>query len=660
MAGLQTAPLANGGYHNCVFARRGVRCWGRSGEGELTVPALHNPRQLTSGRVHSCALDDDGVKCWGDNSSGQSTVPALQHPRQISAGRAHSCALDDSGVKCWGDNGDGETTVPALSNPRYVIAGYRHSCAIDAGGLKCWGSNSDGQTTVPALHNPRLVSLGGFHTCALDDDGVKCWGRSDQTTVPPLRNPHILTTAYTHSCALDDDGVKCWGVDSEGQATVPALRNPRQVSTGYFHTCAVDGDEVTCWGRDSDGEVTVPADLDLVGRHACVLASGALRCVGDNERGQLGVGNDQDRVVAVSTASAADLGSAFGPPSQVVVGRAFGCALSGGGDVKCWGYNSRGQLGLGDTRDRGALAGDMGNGLPALSFGGHGPMNRIAAGEGHACALNAQGEVFCWGAGSEGQLGTEATADVGTTSGPTQPHLKAGVAFRAIALGANHTCGVAMDGAVYCFGANDAGQLGLGQAGSVGDRPGTMGDAMQPVKLGDGFKAKDIASGDRHVCALSEAGQVKCWGAGSGGELGLGAATNRGTSAGDMGDALPAVDLGHGQLVAGLSCGARHCCARMVQNTMKCWGDNSEGQLGLGDVVARGKDPGTMGDNLSFILTPPHEAVLSIDLNADRTCARTDSGLRCWGRNRAGELGYGDVQARGGSLTTVPRALSAL
>jgi hypothetical protein len=93
---------------------------------------------------------------------------------------------------------------------------------------------------------------------------------------------------------------------------------------------------------------------------------------------------------------------------------------------------------------------------------------------------------------------------------------------------------------------------------------------------------------------------------------------------------------------------------------MKCWGDNSQGQLGLGDVVARGTDASSTGDNLPFVITAPHERVLSIKLDGDRTCARTDSGMRCWGRNRSGELGYGDHDGRGGSPTTVPRLLAPL
>src|SRR5262249_4362738 len=135
---------------------------------------------------------------------------------------------------------------------------------------------------------------------------------------------------------------------------------------------------------------------------------------------------------------------------------------------------------------------------------------------------------------------------------------------------------------------------------------------------------------------------------------------DRGASAADLGAALPPVDLGKGQRVVGLSCGDRHCCARTIQNTMKCWGDNADGQLGLGDLASRGADATSMGDTLPFVMTPPAERVLAIDATASRPCARTDSGLRCWGRNRAGELGYGDLLPRGGTFTTVPRVLPPL
>src|SRR5262249_5241758 len=159
-------------------------------------------------------------------------------------------------------------------------------------------------------------------------------------------------------------------------------------------------------------------------------------------------------------------------------GRASTCALSTGGSVKCWGYNNYGQLGLGDARDRGFLPGEMGDALPALDFGTTASVRKIALGAHHACAVTDAGSLFCWGHGLNGELGTESTDDIGTATGPTAVHLKAGLSVREIALGDDNTCVLATTGEVYCFGSNGSGQLGIGRTAKVGDRPGTMGEAM--------------------------------------------------------------------------------------------------------------------------------------------------------------------------------------
>jgi alpha-tubulin suppressor-like RCC1 family protein len=471
----------------------------------------------------------------------------------------------------------------------------------------------------------------------------------------------MISTGGDHSCALDDDGVHCWGDDRFGQTNVPSLHHPAQLDAGEHHTCAFDDDGVHCWGSNSVGQTTVPPELELLGRHACAVVGGQVRCVGHNELGQLGVGHDEDVSVAVVKTRPSDLGNAFEPVEEVELGRSFSCALNTRGAVKCWGRNVSGQLGLGDTHNRGAAVDDMGDRLPALVFGeSRAPMAKLGLGEDHACALSKANELYCWGKGSSGALGTEATQDVGTTGGAAKVHLRQDLVVSELALGEAHTCLLSVDGTVYCFGRNDVGQLGLGHANNVGDAPGSLGEAMQPVQLGAGFSVQTIASGRHHVCALSRAGAVKCWGANDVGELGLGDTRARGTSASDMGDALRPVDFGHGQVVVGLDCGLRHCCVRTIQNTIKCWGDNSKGQLGLGDRLPRGTTSSSMGDALPFVMTPAAEAVVSIRLDGDRTCARTHTGLRCWGRNGGGELGLGDQEDRGGSPQTIPRLLSPL
>jgi hypothetical protein len=98
-----------------------------------------------------------------------------------------------------------------------------------------------------------------------------------------------------------------------------------------------------------------------------------------------------------------------------------------------------------------------------------------------------------------------------------------------------------------------------------------------------------------------DSGQVKCWGKNESGELGLGDSKNRGDTPESMGDNLPFVDLGQGAFALSLAAGLDQLCARFGGGTIKCWGGNATGQLGLGDTTARGTQPGQMGDNLPFV-----------------------------------------------------------
>jgi alpha-tubulin suppressor-like RCC1 family protein len=656
-----TVELAVGGFHACVAARGAVRCWGLDADGQSTPPAtLRNPRGLALGGKHSCVITDEGVKCWGFDNDGQSTPPAFLHaPWQLAAGDMHTCAIDDDRIACWGYAYDDVTDAPILKHPRLVHAGAMHTCAIGDDGVECWGDNDYAQcSTHYLLQHPSQVVGGVEQTCALDDTGVTCWGHGSYWgRAPSLRDPSELAAGVSHTCALTADGLQCWTLEGDLEPTPLVVQHPSHLGLGEKHGCLVDDDEVKCWGDDSFGQTDVPRDLELIGRHACFVAGGEVRCVGANELGQLGVGDDADRIVPLGAAGATDLGRGFESPAELAVGRGASCARSASGMVKCWGWNAFGQLGLGDTNDRGFQPSEMGDALPPLPFDTSASIVRIAMGDNHVCAVSSEAELFCWGHDPFGELGTEATADV---SRPTRVHLNADLAIRDVAPGTNHTCVLGAAGEVYCFGKNASGQLGIGSTTTVGDRPGTMGDAMHVVALGADFTVKSIASGADHTCALSTAGRVKCWGDNSAGQLGVGDTQNRGASPGELGDALPFVDLGHGQVVADLACGSRHCCARMIQNTIKCWGDNADGQLGLGDTLPRGTSPETMGDALPFVMTPPHEKVLEVELHVARTCARTESGLRCWGRNREGELGYGDLEPRGGTLPTVPRLLSPL
>eukprot|EP00961_Rhodomonas_salina_P233191 3151278-Rhodomonas_salina.2 len=125
---------------------------------------------------------------------------------------------------------------------------------------------------------------------------------------------------------------------------------------------------------------------------------------------------------------------------------------------------------------------------------------------------------------------------------------------------ADTSCVLLETGAVKCWGQNVWGQLGLGDTHDRGDNPGEVGDALPAVELGTGRTAVSVAGGSVS-CAILDDGSLKCWGKNEYGQLGLGDLNHRGDGAGEMGDALPAIDLGSGLTVASVSAGAYHTCA---------------------------------------------------------------------------------------------------
>jgi hypothetical protein len=129
-----------------------------------------------------------------------------------------------------------------------------------------------------------------------------------------------------------------------------------------------------------------------------------------------------------------------------------------------------------------------------------------------------------------------------------------------------------------------------------------MGDDLPSVDLGSERSAKSIAAGGYHTCALLYDGSVKCWGGNNYGQLGIGNKfIGYGKSADYMGDDLPAIDLGSGRSAKSIAAGGYHTCAQLDDGSVKCWGGNNYGQLGLGNTQNRGDGAGEMGDNLTAV-----------------------------------------------------------
>ncbi len=374
-------------------------------------------------------------------------------------------------------------------------------------------------------------------------------------------------------------------------------------------------------------------------------------------------------MVVPAAPSGADGNEATGAPvaaRSLTAGGAHACELSAGGVVRCWGFNGTGQLGLGDTLTRGDGPNEMGGNLPAVDLGTGRTATAVSAGAGHTCAVLDDGSVKCWGINSSGQLGIGDTAPRG--DGPdemgdslTGASLGAGRTATAVSSGSSHTCALLDDGAVKCWGLNNAGQLGLGNTSARGDGPNEMGDDLPAVNLGTGRTATAISAGDRYTCALLDDASVKCWGLNSAGQLGLGDTASRGDQAGELGDSLSAVSLGTGRTATAISAGAEHVCAVLDNASVKCWGFNGSGQLGAGDTSGRGDDPNEMGDFNGGVDLGPGLTATTVSAGGSHTCALLNNAkVKCWGSGLFGALGGFDATNRGDGLMEMGEFLLAV
>jgi alpha-tubulin suppressor-like RCC1 family protein len=409
-------------------------------------------------------------------------------------------------------------------------------------------------------------------------------------------------------------------------ASAPAEATPlkaRAVSAGEYHACAILRDRrIKCWGR--------------------------------NDLGQLGLEDREDR-----GDESGEMGNALpfvdlGPDVQVrqlALGRSHSCALYGENFVKCWGSNEYGQLGLGDTQERGANPDDMGNALPQVRITEDQRITSIVAGSQHTCALLEDGTVRCWGRNQQGQLGLgheetfgddweelipDAVVDVG--QGRTVLQLDAGFA---------HTCALLDDLSVKCWGWNDYGQLGIGSTFERGDSAFEMGVYLQAVDFGGvpGFPAQ-VTTGAHHTCVLFDTGYVRCFGEGDEGALGVG---NPNTIGDETTDVLHKADLGWGmEPVSAVSAGGYHNCA-LTANGIGCWGMNAYGQLGNGRGDNEDVGEGSFDMGVFLDVTDTGRPVVShVESGWLFTCARFWSErIKCWGHNGYGQLGLGDDLDRG-------------
>jgi alpha-tubulin suppressor-like RCC1 family protein len=377
---------------------------------------------------------------------------------------------------------------------------------------------------------------------------------------------------------------------------------------------------------------------------------------------------------------------------MVVAGSSHACAILGDGTLKCWGGNFYGALGLeqpaGDsgslgTRGDGSDGGAMGDELPSVKLGtGRTAIDVTVGGDiltstelsgarPFTCAVLDDYTLKCWGYNVYGELGRANAFTVG--DGPNEMGdnlapvpLGTGTSVRSVRAGTAHVCALLADGHVKCWGYNGYGNLGLGDLAGRGTAPGQMGDALSAVDLGNDAGASAIAAGAWHACALLVDGRVKCWGLNQYGELGIGDTVSHGggaVDAGGMGTSLPAIDFGGGRTAKAIASGpmARHTCAILSDDSLVCWGFNSYGQLGQGDVAARGGSADASVSALAPVALGSGRHAASVAANLFGTCAVLDDGrLKCWGYGLHGALGSDDQQSRGNGPNQMGDNLPAL
>ncbi len=339
------------------------------------------------------------------------------------------------------------------------------------------------------------------------------------------------------------------------------------------------------------------------GYHTCALTSGGgVKCWGQNEYGELGDGTTTNSSIPVKV-----IGLDSGVQA-ISAGDENTCALTSSGGVKCWGQNKYGGLGD-DTKDNSSI--------PVKVIGLDSEVQAISAGKYNTCALTTNGSVKCWGSNFNGQLGNGVRDDslipvdvIGLDSNNVQ----------AISVGSNYACALTNIGGVKCWGRNYEGQLGDGTAPNMSSIPVDVSDLTSDVQA--------ISSASRHACAITTSGDMKCWGHNYIGLLGDGVnGTPKSYSS------TPVDVIGLNSSVKDISISGVNTCALTTSGRVKCWGGNLWG--GLGD--------GTENNSLTPVNVIGLDSnVQAISTGGFYTCVLIDNGsVKCWGRNSEGQLGDG-------------------
>ena len=350
----------------------------------------------------------------------------------------------------------------------------------------------------------------------------------------------VLATGNSHTCAILENGsAMCWGLDNYGQlgdggdatnlikptsfVSIDGGQTVAQIYARQLRTCIVlDDNSASCWGFNEDGQagddstntykspsvkVEFPQgkgvkSMGMGLKHTCaILEDDTLTCWGLDSHGALGNGDSDtsDKYTPQTITTPSDR-----KVVKVEPGATHTCILLDDGGVMCWGRDNTGQLGNGDTSDT----------IHTPSSNVELPEDRAATdlsvGDHHSCALLDNGSVTCWGLNNFGQLGDNTTTN---RLIPVYAHLPTGSQAVSVSVGPHSSCAILENSSVYCWGHNNYGRLGIGVTGGIYQLPMFVEGATDVV---------DLSLDYDHTCALSENGSISCWGRSKYGPLGIG------------------------------------------------------------------------------------------------------------------------------------------
>ncbi len=634
--------IANGLNFSCALRKSGaVWCWGSNSYGKfgngndtnssvpVKGPSYEDFHFIAAGGNTACGIRQNGEAwCWGSGASGQlgngaaatsylpvkvSNIDSFAH-LSIYGGAVCGVATDGKGY-CWGNEiggafGNGATStqqnVPSqILNITDFVKLSMHTnfaCGLRANGqIWCWGTDSTGRlgngpsagssdipTQVVNIDDFIDVEIGNSVACGIRKGGsVWCWGDDTNgklgngpSITASQESPYPVTGANFLKMSLDNTGLAI--VDTTPIKTAPLATAQHRIAGGVNSRCAIKTDGILyCWGSDLEGQ----------------LGNGS------------GITADQEAPYPITNSTGAQSWVMVSGGRLISGGRGHYCGIKTDGTAWCWGFGTSGQLGAGNNSSS-TVPVQVTSIMPSTT-----PWSTIDAAASHSCGIKADGTLWCWGKGSEGQLGNNGT---GNSNTPVQ--IASTIGWKSISLGSDDTCGIKVDGTLWCWGLYLNGRLGLGSS--------IAANQTTPQQVGTSTDWTSVSAGANHTCAIKTDGSAWCWGLRNNGRLGIGSITGTSYTPEMVRDPGP-------WAVISASYNASSTCGIKMDGSAWCWGMDSNGQLGNGSTITADQ----------WIPYPVSGGGTWKAINAGNAACgiKADDSMWCWGDDTNGKLGNGST-----------------